>query len=107
MCTFAWKSHQAALGGAKAIIVVNTEDEDDVTPTADSVEDEALLKTLVPLLMVGNTSGTAFEKLLMTTSGREFGGAVLSVTASHGVEDENEPINLGGYVVSNVKLKRN
>jgi hypothetical protein len=91
------------LGGAKAIIVVNSLEEDDVIPSADRIE-VAATNALVPLLLVGNATGATLERILLNeaTNGREM---ILSVEATD-VSEENEPINLAGYVVSNVRLKR-
>ena len=91
------------MGGAKAIIVVNSLEEDDVIPSADRIEVVAT-NALVPLLLVGNATGATLERILLNEAknGREM---ILSVEATD-VSEENEPINLAGYVVSNVRLKR-
>lgn len=100
-CDFARKANQAALGGAKAVIVVNTAEDEDITPSADLSQEDGMM-ALVPLLLVGNATGERIQEMLE----RGKGVAQISVKATD-TSEENELINLGGYVVSNVRLKRN
>jgi mannosidase alpha-like ER degradation enhancer 1 len=98
MCSFARKANLAALGGAKAVIVINTDsDDDDIVPSADAEERD--YKALVPLLLVSNHTGTALEALMASGPGK---GSVKAEEAT----DEVEPMILGGYHVMNVKLQR-
>lgn len=101
LCSFAVKSNMGALGGAKAIIVVNGAGEEDVAPSAsgDEVEPGSKLKALVPLVLVGNTTGAALVELLAE-------GHVATIKLEASIADEIEPIVLGGYTVLNVRMKR-
>lgn len=74
-CSFALKSHHAAMAGARGVILVShpsatdgptAQDSDGfVVPGADpSEEDEDTMRALVPLVLVANTTGQALEDLV-------------------------------------------
>lgn len=102
-CSFARKAHLAALGGAKAIIVVNSSEEDESAMVVPSAEgEEAELRALVPLVLVSNSTGERLEALLV--------GKEEVVEARVRPEEPKgggvEPLVLGGYQVWNVQLER-
>ncbi|KAM0748164.1 hypothetical protein T439DRAFT_382639 [Meredithblackwellia eburnea MCA 4105] len=127
MCSFARKSHLAALAGAKAVIVVNNSDDEAkmVVPSADGEEDMDMMKVLVPLVLVSNSTGATLDRILRLSSsvgiGIETGegeggvasdGEAAKTTVAATVRPEEaktmgvEPIVLGGYTVLNVLLER-
>lgn len=98
LCSFARKAHFAALAGAKAVIVINSADDDEsmIVPSSDGEDKE--LKALVPLVMVSNSTGATLEKLLR--------GGEASVRPEEPKEVAIQPLVLGGYTVQNVVLER-
>lgn len=94
--------------GAKAVIVINTFDEEEIVPSAEGEEKE--WGTMVPLVLVSNSTGIALEKLLVAVEkegGGKGEGKGLRVGVREAKEDgETEPLVLGGYHVLNVKLQR-
>lgn len=98
-CSFVQKSHLAALSGARAVVVINSSDEEDFVPSAEG--DEEKIKALVPLVLVSNTTGTALEALMAESAG----GEPLRIRPV-AKQDELDTLMLGGYQVVNVKLQR-
>lgn len=100
-CGFAKKSNLAALGGAKAVIVVNSDDQADFVPSMEGEEEK--YKALVPLVVVSNSTGAALEQMLLGLGG-ERGEAMVRPVRSR--EETVEHLILGGYTVTNVRLMR-
>ncbi|GAA5871463.1 hypothetical protein JCM3774_005606 [Rhodotorula dairenensis] len=74
-CSFALKSHHAALAGARGVVLVSHPSASDeptahaaggfVVPGADpSEEEEDTMRALVPLVLVANTTGQALEDMV-------------------------------------------
>ncbi|GAA5939158.1 hypothetical protein JCM1841_003340 [Sporobolomyces salmonicolor] len=116
-CSFARKSHLAALAGAAGVIVINSAHEDWVVPSA-AAEDEhdATRRSLVPVVLVANGTGAELEELVRTTRARGAGDEVWVSVEEEAEgdgdaqgEDEDELVEgmvLGGYWTRNVKLPR-
>lgn len=96
-CSFAKKANLAALGGAKAVVVINTSDEAGFVPSAEGEEE---YKALVPLVLVSNSTGSALEALIAR------GGEEAALMRPVESRDEVDSLVLGGYQVLNVKLRR-
>ncbi|GAA6041395.1 hypothetical protein JCM8097_005223 [Rhodosporidiobolus ruineniae] len=154
-CSFALKAHYAALSGASGVVLISSpsslppspsssapaealsakeaeEADGFVVPSADPVEEgEETMKALVPLVLVGNSTGTGLEEMVRHVrreseeravriptggDGEEDGGEEeregpmeVFVSVHHEHEEEEEHVAgllLGGYVVRNVKLAR-
>ncbi|KAI5475825.1 ER degradation enhancer, mannosidase alpha-like 1, glycoside hydrolase family 47 protein [Pseudohyphozyma bogoriensis] len=97
VCSFARKSNIAALEGAKAVIVINMANEEDIVPSAEGEERE--LAALVPMVLVSNSTGMALETMVES-------GVEALVEAEESKEEGPEPMVLGGYHVMNVRLQR-
>lgn len=101
----------AALSGARGVVIINSSDTEDVVPSA-SAEEEAdeTMKSLVPMVLVGNTTGGMLEELVKNRKeGEQVWVRVREQTKKDGEEEEDELMDglvLGGYVVRNVKLGR-
>lgn len=103
-CSFVRKSNLGAKAGAKAILVINSAEEQDIVPSGGTIEDgSSEKKELVPLMMIGNSTGIALLKLL-DEAGRGVGASI--VPRARRVEGEIEPLLLGGHTVLNIQLKR-
>ena len=102
-CSFVQKSNLGARAGAKAILVINSAEEQDIVPSGGTIEDGATAKELVPLLMIGNSTGIALLKVLEEGGVKK--GATI-VPRARRVEGETEPLLLGGHTVLNIHLKR-
>ncbi|GAA5987326.1 hypothetical protein JCM11641_002686 [Rhodosporidiobolus odoratus] len=72
-CSFALKSHLAALSGASGVILISahTPSDDDINqdgfivPSADPNEEgEEVMKSLVPLVLAGNSTGMRLEEMV-------------------------------------------
>ena len=100
-CSFVQKSNLGAKAGAKGIIVINSAEEQDIVPSGGGIEDGLEKKELVPLLMIGNSTGVALMKLM--DEGRK---EATIVPYPRRVEGETEPLLLGGHTVLNIQLKR-
>lgn len=96
-CSFAKKANLAALGGAKAVVLINSSDEEGFVPSAEGEED---YKALVPLMLVSNSTGSALEALIAK------GGVEVALMRPVEANDEVDTLVLGGYQVLNVKLQR-
>ncbi|BGP03907.1 hypothetical protein JCM10021v2_007655 [Rhodotorula toruloides] len=142
-CSFALKSHNAALSSFAGVILISSpsatdeegeEGEGFVVPSADEgEEEEETMSSLVPLVLVGNSTGSVLEGLVRSVEvageGGEGGGLVVQVgeqdgeastmmprrqvwvSITHADEDEEEEesaagLMLGGYLVRNIKLHR-
>ncbi|GAA6059690.1 hypothetical protein JCM10212_000077 [Sporobolomyces blumeae] len=110
VCSFALKSNLAALSGARGVVIINSSDQEDVVPSA-SAEDETeeTMRSLVPLVLVGNTTGGMLEDLVKNRKE----GEQVWVRVREEDPDKDEPEDelvdgmvLGGYVVRNIKLGR-
>lgn len=96
-CSFAQKANFAALGGAKAVVVINTSDEAGFVPSAEGEEE---YKALVPLVLVSNTTGSALEALIARA------GDEAALMRPVEANNEVDSLMLGGYQVLNVRLQR-
>ncbi|GAA5884084.1 hypothetical protein JCM6882_002133 [Rhodosporidiobolus microsporus] len=143
-CSFALKAHHAALSGASGVVLISSPSplDDDprgdgfVVPSADAGEEgEETIRALVPLVLVGNSTGRALEEMVRSAAAareervrivgedggaeREEGGKEIEEAEEEEVfvsvhrmeEDEDEledagGVVLGGYVVRNIKLWR-
>ncbi|BGO96067.1 hypothetical protein NBRC10512v2_007784 [Rhodotorula toruloides] len=141
-CSFALKSHNAALSSYAGVVLISSpsatdeegeEGEGFVVPSADErEEEEETMRSLVPLVLVGNSTGAVLEGLVRSVEAageRGEGGAGLVVqdeerdsgagtttprrhvwiSITHAEEDEEEEesaagLMLGGYLVRNIKL---
>ncbi|GAA5882976.1 hypothetical protein JCM16303_006771 [Sporobolomyces ruberrimus] len=111
VCSFALKSSLAALSGAKGVVVINSSDTEDVVPSASAQEEsEETMKSLVPMILVGNATGGVLEELVKNRKeGETVWVRVREETKGKGEEEEDELMEglvLGGYVTRNVKLGR-
>lgn len=111
VCSFALKSNLAALSGARGVVIINSSDTDDVVPSA-SADDEAeeTMKSLVPMVLVGNATGGLLEELVKNRrQGEQVWVRVREEKLAPGEEEQDELIDgivLGGHTVRNVKLGR-
>ncbi|GAA5836360.1 hypothetical protein JCM11251_001472 [Rhodosporidiobolus azoricus] len=133
-CSFALKSHYAALSGAAGVVLISSPSPLDDDPNADGFvvpsadereEEEGVMKALVPLVLVGNSTGTRLEEMVRNVQekgervrfgdggeqlkGDEEEEVFVSVHRMDDEEDELEDagaVVLGGYLVRNVKLWR-
>ncbi|BGP20642.1 hypothetical protein JCM10213v2_008805 [Rhodosporidiobolus nylandii] len=131
-CSFALKSHFAALSGASGVVLVSSPTELDNDPTGEGFivpsaeaadEAEETMKALVPLVLVGNATGARLEAMArragegnvrLPLEGHEerVGESeeqqvFVAVHRADDEEDEGEQaagMVLGGYVVRNIKL---
>jgi len=109
VCSFALKSNLAALSGAAGVVIINSSDTEDVVPSASAEEEtEETMKSLVPMVLVGNTTGGMLEQLVKNRKeGEQVWVRVREEKNADRVEDElMDGLVLGGYVVRNVKLGR-
>ncbi|GAA5964240.1 hypothetical protein JCM3765_002780 [Sporobolomyces pararoseus] len=110
VCSFALKSNLAALSGARGVIVINSSDTEDVVPSASAEEEaEETMKSLVPMVLVGNATGGMLEELVKNRKeGEQVWVRVREPSRKDGEEEDElmDGLVLGGYVVRNVKLGR-
>ncbi|GAA5846214.1 hypothetical protein JCM5353_007048 [Sporobolomyces roseus] len=109
VCSFALKSNLAALSGAAGVVIINSSDTEDVVPSASAEEEtEETMKSLVPMVLVGNTTGGMLEELVKNRKeGEQVWVRVREEKNADRMEDElMDGLVLGGYVVRNVKLGR-
>ena len=90
-------------------MIINSSDTEDVVPSASAEEEtEETMKSLVPMVLVGNTTGGMLEQLVKNRKeGEQVWVRVREEKNADRVEDElMDGLVLGGYVVRNVKLGR-
>lgn len=96
-CSFALKSHHAALAGAKGVIVIShptpTDDEEGhnlggfVVPGAEATEEsDETMEALVPLVLVANSTGQALEGLVRRAEGLAVDGGLVDVVVQRTAE---------------------
>lgn len=99
MCPFVVKSSWAAIGGAKGIIVINTEGQiNGITPSSDE-QIELSLGKMVPMILISFEEGNKLLDYLNPRNGE--GDVEVSIGKLAIV-----PLQLGGYTVNNVRLLR-
>lgn len=99
MCPFVVKSSWAAIGGAKGIIVINTQGQNNgITPSSDE-EAEIALGKMVPMILISWEEG---QRLLDFLNPRNGEGRVEVSIGKLAIV----PLQLGGYTVNNVRLLR-
>ncbi|GAA5943649.1 alpha-1,2-mannosidase MNL1 [Sporobolomyces koalae] len=114
VCSFALKSNLAALSGAKGVIVINDRDTEDIVPSASAAdEDEATMKSLVPMVLIGNRTGAELEHLVHDRKPGQHVWIRIRYPEPNEDDDDDERaesvegLMLGGYMVRNVKLGKN
>lgn len=140
-CSFALKSHFAALSGAKGVVLISSHSDGDhppspppsssssaphdpsveppddqdgfVVPSASAADEgEETMKVLVPMVLVGNSTGSQLEEMVRAASAQEGDEEEVFVSVHEDEDEEYEEeelvsgLVLGGYVVRNVKLYR-
>jgi hypothetical protein len=99
-CSFSTKVAQAARAGAKAVLVINS-DESTFTPTADEADLDADEATeAIPLLLLSNSTGTMVSRMVAAsrTHMQVVGAAPKAV-----LQTDQEVFTINGLVVSNAE----
>jgi mannosidase alpha-like ER degradation enhancer 1 len=98
-CTFSRKATMATQAGAKAALVINT-DEIMFTPTADEADLKVEGASTIPLLLLGSSSGTTVAQLVL--NGKTYLQVVGAVPQA-GEQSEEGVFMINGLAIANAK----